>query len=66
MNTNKIRLPELLAPAGSMESAMAAVAGGADALYFGGEQFSARARAKNLTFEEISALMRECRGRGIK
>ena len=45
---------------------MAAVAGGADALYFGGERFSARARAKNLTIEEIASLMYQCKGRGIK
>ena len=66
MNKEKLYLPELLAPAGSMDSAMAAIAGGADALYFGGESFSARARAKNLTDDEICALMRECKGRGIK
>ncbi len=65
MNIEKV-LPELLAPAGSAESAAAAIAAGADALYFGGERFSARARAKNLTAEEIGDCLRQCRARGIK
>jgi len=59
-------LPELLAPAGSRESFEAAISGGADAVYFGGERFSARARAKNLTLPEIDGCLRECRARGIK
>lgn len=40
-------IPELLAPAGSMESLKAAVAGGADAVYMGGLKFGARAYAEN-------------------
>ena len=35
--------PEILAPAGSMESLKAAVNAGADACYAGGDMFSARA-----------------------
>lgn len=46
-------LPELLAPAGSMDSLRAAIAGGADAVYFGGGDFNARINAKNFTNEEI-------------
>ena len=42
MSENKIKLPELLSPAGSPESLKAAVAGGADAVYFGAKSFSAR------------------------
>ncbi len=34
-------LPELLAPAGSLEHLKAAVSAGADAIYMGGEKFSA-------------------------
>ena len=34
---------ELLAPAGSYESLVAAVTAGADAVYIGGKKFSARA-----------------------
>lgn len=42
----KEKLPELLAPAGSMEALYAAVSAGADAVYLGG-RFNARAYAKN-------------------
>lgn len=38
---------EILAPAGSMESLIAAVNSGADAVYLGGSKFSARAYASN-------------------
>lgn len=46
-------LPELLAPAGSLEALKAAIAGGADAVYFGGGDFNARINAKNFTNEEL-------------
>ena len=39
--------PELLAPAGDMDCARAAVANGADAIYFGLDRFNARLRANN-------------------
>ncbi|GKX66098.1 U32 family peptidase [Inconstantimicrobium mannanitabidum] len=44
---------ELLAPAGSMESLYAAVNNGADAVYLGGDKFSARAYASNFDKENI-------------
>ena len=44
---------EILAPAGSMESLHAAIAGGADAVYLGGTKFGARAYAKNLSEEDL-------------
>ena len=40
---------ELMSPAGSLESAMAAIAGGADAIYFGAGDFNARRSAKNIS-----------------
>ncbi len=43
---------ELLAPAGNYESFLGAVSAGADAVYFGGEKFGARAYADNFTQEE--------------
>ena len=46
---NKQRKPELLAPAGSLEAFFAALEKGADAVYAGLSEFSARARAKNFT-----------------
>lgn len=43
---------ELLAPAGTLEVFKNVVAQGADAVYFGGNAFGARAYAGNLSFEE--------------
>ena len=48
-----IKSVELLAPAGSYESFLAAVNHGADAVYIGGAHFGARAFAQNFTTEEI-------------
>lgn len=44
---------EILAPAGSFESLKAAVNCGADAVYIGGKQFSARQNAANFDDEEL-------------
>lgn len=44
---------ELLAPAGQWESLKAAIANGADAVYFGLSQFSARVRATNFGLGEL-------------
>ncbi len=41
------RKPEILAPAGSVESLKGAIAAGADAVYIGGSKFGARAYADN-------------------
>ncbi len=57
---------EVLAPAGSMESLRAAVRCGADAVYLGGIQFSARANAQNFGEEELREAVRYCHGRGVK
>ena len=48
--SNKI---EILAPAGSYGSFMAAVTAGADAVYAGGPRFGARAFADNFTEEQL-------------
>ena len=44
---------EILAPAGSMESLYAAINNGADAIYLGGDKFSARAYASNFNNENM-------------
>src|ERR1041385_6341390 len=49
--------PELLAPAGDWDAMRAAVANGADAVYFGLSQFNARHRAANFTRDELPAVM---------
>ncbi len=48
-----MRKPELLIPAGDLETLKIAVAYGADAVYLGGEAFSLRAKAKNFSMEEL-------------
>lgn len=59
-------LPELLAPAGSMEAVHAAVQNGADAVYLGFGTFNARRGAKNFTAEEMREALLYCRLRGVK
>ena len=44
---------ELLSPAGSLEKLKIALLYGADAVYFGGRNYSLRANAKNLSLDEI-------------
>ncbi len=58
--------PEILAPAGNRASFLSAIAAGADAVYCGLKQFSARMAATNFTFEELAALTRLAHTRGIK
>ena len=48
-----MKKPEVLSPAGSYESLLAAIANGADAVYLGGAAFGARAFAGNLTTETL-------------
>ena len=48
---------ELLAPAGDLEKLKIACVYGADAVYFGGEMFSLRAGAGNMTIEEMKAFV---------
>ena len=43
--TQSMPVPEILAPAGDMPSALAAFAAGADAVYLGLKHFSARMQA---------------------
>ncbi len=57
---------ELLAPAGSFESLKAAVRCGADAVYIGGKNFSARQNASNFTAEEIEEAVKLCHLSGVK
>ena len=46
-------LPEILAPAGDLACLKAAVAAGADAVYFGGQAFNARRSAGGFTAEDV-------------
>jgi len=57
---------ELLAPAGSPDALLAAVEGGADAVYFGGNLFSCRMRAKNFSEDELREALTLCRDTGVR
>ena len=57
---------ELLAPAGSYEALVAAVQNGADAIYMGGTEFSARAYASNFSREKIVEAIEYAHVRGVK
>ena len=46
---------EILAPAGGMDSVIAAVRSGADAVYVGEKEFSARASARHFDRDELIA-----------
>ncbi len=48
---------ELLSPAGNLETAVAAFQYGADAVYIGMKQFSARADAENFSYEDLEILI---------
>jgi putative protease len=62
----KDNTPELLAPAGSPEALDAAIAAGADAVYFGGQSFNARMNARNFDGDALSEAIRKCRFYGVK
>ena len=47
------QIPELLAPAGSLEKLKVASLYGADAVYLGGQKFGLRAASDNFTFSEL-------------
>lgn len=62
-----VAAPELLAPAGNWECAVAATENGADAIYFGLDSgFNARARAANFAPERLPELMQFLHHRGVK
>lgn len=60
------RPTELLAPAGNWDCARAAVANGADAIYFGMPKFNARIRADNFTPEDLPELMAFLHEHGVR
>ncbi len=61
-----IQVPELLAPAGEWEALRAAVANGADAVYFGLEDFNARRRAANFTRAELPDVVAWLHDRNVR
>lgn len=61
-----LQKPELLSPAGSMEALDAAIRGGADAVYFGGNRFNARMSADNFDDEQMERAIKSCAFYGVK
>src|SRR5471032_1748559 len=58
--------PELLAPAGDWDCVRAAVANGADAVYFGLPRFNARLRAQNFQEDDLPKLVDFLHSHGVK
>lgn len=59
-------IPELLSPVGDFECLKAAVQNGADAVYFGASEFSARASAKNFDLDELKKAIHYAKLRDVK
>ena len=57
---------ELLSPAGSLEAFFAAMESGADAVYCGLQSFSARAKAKNFSLQDLGAMSAYAHSQGRK
>ena len=57
---------EILAPVGSFDMLIAAVRCGADAVYLGAKEFSARRNAENFGLEELKKAIEYCHIRGVK
>ncbi|MGN0240616.1 MAG: U32 family peptidase [Candidatus Weimeria sp.] len=55
---------EVLAPAGDLKTLKTAILSGADAVYFGGEMFGARAYAHNFSYEDAEAGISFAHARG--
>src|SRR5215213_3994978 len=57
-------IPELLAPAGSLDAVRAAVANGADAVYLGAAKYNARDEGAQLSLDELEQACRLAHSRG--
>ena len=64
--SSSIKIPELLAPAGSFEKMVTAIHYGADAVYCGGKKYSLRAHASNFSDEQLSEAVAYAHERGVK
>ena len=63
MTENKV---EILAPAGGMESLVAAVRCGANAVYLGTKEINARRGASNFDYDELEKAVEYCHTRNVK
>ena len=62
----KVKIPELLSPAGNLEKLRAALYFGADAVYLAGKSFGMRAAAGNFTENEMQTGIEEAHSKGKK
>ena len=64
MNRNQI---EVMAPAGSYESLIAAIQGGADSVYFGAEELNMRAASSiNFMLDDLCKIVQICKENNVK
>ncbi|MCI8639615.1 MAG: U32 family peptidase [Coprococcus sp.] len=63
---DRLRRPELLIPASSLEVLKTAVVFGADAVYIGGEAFGLREKAKNFSMKEMQEGILFAHAHGVK
>lgn len=61
-----MKVPELLAPAGSLDAVRAAIANGADSVYLGVGRFNARDEGAQLTFDELDQACAMACSRGVR
>jgi len=64
--SQQIKIPELLAPAGSFEKMVTAIHYGADAVYCGGKKYSLRAHASNFSDKQMADAVSYAHERGVK
>ena len=61
-----IHVPELLAPAGSLDAVRAAVANGANAVYLGASMYNARDEGAQLTLDELGVACALAHAHGVR
>lgn len=66
MMNSRIKIPEVLVPAGDAERLKAAVDFGADAVYLGGKQFTMRAAAAGFDKDQLREAVRFAHSKGVK
>jgi U32 family peptidase len=63
---NTLKVPEVLAPAGSLDKLKVAISYGANAVYVGGQKFGLRTAAENFTLDELKEGVEFAHERGSK
>lgn len=65
-NMNSIKKPELLAPAGNFTMLRSAVNAGVDAVYFGLQNLSMRAKANNFQLSDLPEIVEICKNHNVQ